>query len=231
MQKLLKKNTCHFSSNIYFTKLLVLTLTTIPLFSTIATSANATIFENKKEENIEATNSSETPDSSGLLNNGFKNTKLGERLSSAKEKIKDFFNRDNNNDENESDGSFRLLDGSRDHKFLGFLDDLLTFHTNYSGVEKSTSLGLFQTVKVDVDGVGGDDVSASVMVLPGFDFKTLSFTINFNLNIELLSGSSINNKDFLETYASLNFPGFLLSNLDGKSIDFGYRSLQGEQVL
>ncbi len=229
MQKLLKKNTCHVSSNIYFTKLLVLTLTIILLFSTIATSANAAIFENKKEENIEDTNSSENPDSSGLLNGGFKNSRLGQRLSSAKEKIKDFFNQDKKND-NEIEGSSRLLDGSRDHRLLGFLDDLLTFHTNYSGVEKNTSLGLFQTIKVDVDGAGGDDVSARVTVLPGFDFKTLSFTINFNLNIELLNGNSINQNGYLRTYAQLNFPGFLIKNLTDENVKFGYISENGEKI-
>ncbi len=229
MQKLLKKNTCQGSSKIYLTKLLVLTIITILLFSTIASSANATTFETKKEENIEDTNSSEDQDNSGLLNGGFKDTRLGQRLSSAKEKIKDFFNR-NKNDDNESDSSFRLLDGSRDHRLLGFLDDLLTFHTNYSGVETSTGLGLFQTVKVDVDGTGGDDVSARVMVLPGFDFKTLSFTINFNLNIELLSGNSINQNAYLRAYAQLNFPGFLIKNLTDQNVKFGYISENKEKI-
>ncbi len=201
------------------------------LLSVATSTVNASILDKSEEdtENLDENNQTDTKENSGLLNGGFKDTRLGQRFSSAKEKIKDFFNRDKN-DDNESDSSFRLLDGSRDHRLLGFLDNLLTFHTNYSGVETSTGLGLFQTVKVDVDGTGGDDVSARVTVLPGFDFKTLSFTINFNLNIELLSGSSINNKDFLEAYARLNFPGFLLSNLDGKSVDFGYRSLQGEQI-
>lgn len=221
MKKMIDEKVIYRSFRKRTIKAITILAVLIMLFSVSTSAVSGSLIEKSKYESKEE-NINEEDENSGLLE------KLGQKLSSTKEKLKNFFTKEDKEDINKD--SSQMLDASNDRKKTGLFGDLLTLNSNYSGNEKSTSLGLFKTATLNVDGIGGDDISARVFILPGFDFKSLSLTINFNLNIELLSANSINDEAFLETYASLNLPGFLLKTFNGKSLNFGYRSPQGEQI-
>ncbi len=106
----------------------------------------------------------------------------------------------------------------------------INFVTNYDGLEKKTDLNLFRTVRVDVDGEGSDDISASLFPYLSIE-KGFTFSFNFRLSIKKLNRNSIDDeKKSLKAYAEIIFPGLLNAAWKNDSVGFGYRSPESQEV-
>ena len=108
---------------------------------------------------------------------------------------------------------------------------VLYLYTNYEGIEKETQISMFQTLKVDINNDGVNDISASLMIFPSVD-SSMSLSIDSRLKIDILKlPKSFPNKNaYFEAYIELEFPGLLNSDWSEDRVRFGYKSDDEEVV-
>jgi hypothetical protein len=104
-------------------------------------------------------------------------------------------------------------------------------YTNYSGIQKETEINIFQTLKVDVNNDGVNDVSAQLTLYPSID-SSMNLSINSRLKIDILKlpKSFPDKKASFEAYIELEFPGYLNSEWKEDRVRFGYKSDEDQIV-
>ena len=145
------------------------------LISTTFSSVSANFFQqNNKEEDTNV----EEDQNKGIVDKILDKTQIDEKINEFKEKIRNFFNRDNDN---------VLLNNSKSLT-AGSLSDILVLHTNYSNNESSESFGLSNDAEIDVNNDGTKDVSASITIKLGIVSDPFGLSINFVTKFKRLSG-------------------------------------------
>jgi len=107
----------------------------------------------------------------------------------------------------------------------------LFLYTNYGGIEKETEISMFQTLRVDVNNDGVNDISAQLVLYPSIDISN-GFSINFRLKINILKlpNSFPDKKAFFESYIEMEFPGYLNAEWKEDRVRFGYKSEDSQIV-
>lgn len=198
------------------------------LFSTVVSSEGISSLLNKEPEK-------------SLLQKFFEGKSIKERFQETKDrihaKISEIKNRLVEIENDESTETRTLTRLTTETSLLATLrtiiaiknsDSPLVFHTNYNGNSKSTEMGLFGKVTVDLDDNGDDDISARMLVYP-FIERPFCLSIRFKLTITRLESFPDINEDF-SAYVELTFLGLLSEKQKGDTLGFGYVSPENEEV-
>ena len=107
----------------------------------------------------------------------------------------------------------------------------LFLYTNYSGIEKETKINIFQTLRIDVNNDGVNDISAQLILYPSIELSK-GFSINSRLKINILKLPKAfpDKKTKFESYIEMEFPGFLKSEWKEDRVRFGFKSEENEVI-
>jgi len=164
-------------------------------------------------------------------------TTMKEKIQTLKEKTNDLIeniakskNTYGENNEIKASGSTTIINTIQSITALNSVDSTLRFFTNYDGIEKETRLKLFLETKIDIDGENGNDIGVKYTIRPGI-VRPFALSIDLKLTIrQLLGFNHLDENAFFEGFAELYFPGFLVKNLTGDRVKFGYQSPVGEKT-
>ncbi len=186
----------------------------ILICSVFVTSASSINFKDKPRENILGKDIS--------LNNDESN--LEEKISNIKDKVRNVTEKIKNID-------------LSNNRFFGVVKTLsqgqsstLSFNIKYDGEEKTVGMNMFSWSYIDINSDDQEDIRARVFLYPSI-VKPFALAINFRVSIELLEGfEELDDEKEFSAYTKIAFPGFLVKNITGDTLSYGYESPGGEKI-